>query len=84
MAAIGRVCMPTSKRGWWTWAKTTSLEYLLRCNFNKINSQHFWDLMDALPIDKIEKIEEELLKNIFKVYSLFWGLIPSPLGDSLV
>ena len=70
LAAIGRVCMPTSKRGWWTWAKTTSLEYLLRCNFNKINSQHFWDLMDALPIDKIEKIEEELLKNIFKVYKL--------------
>jgi len=30
LGAIGRACMPTSKRGWWTWAKTTSSEYLLR------------------------------------------------------
>ena len=26
LAAIGRVCMPTSKRGWWNWAKTTTCE----------------------------------------------------------
>lgn len=32
LGAIGRVCRPTSKRGWWTWAQTTSCEYLLRCS----------------------------------------------------
>jgi hypothetical protein len=48
--AIGRVCMPTSKRGWWNWAQTTSCEYLLRCSLSRIDSQHFWDLMDALEI----------------------------------
>ena len=68
LGAIGRVCMPTSKRGWWNWARTTSCEYLLRCNLSKVNSQHFWDLMDAVPVDAIPKIESELLKRVQKVY----------------
>ena len=70
LAAIGRVCMPTSKRGWWNWAKTTTCEYLLRCSLSKIDSQHFWDLMDALPVESIEKIEQELLKKVLEVYRL--------------
>ena len=68
LGAIGRVCMPTSKRGWWNWARTTSCEYLLRCNLSKVDSQHFWDLMDAVPVDAIPKIESELLKRVRKVY----------------
>jgi transposase len=70
MAAIGRVSMPTSKRGWWNWARTTSFEYLLRCSLSKIDSQHFWDLMDSLPIKAIEKIESELLKRVLDIYEL--------------
>jgi transposase len=70
LAAIGRCCMPTSKRGWQDWAKTTSLEYLLKLSLAKIDSQHFWDLMDATPLDSIEKIEEHLLKKIFELYQL--------------
>ena len=69
LAAIGRVAMPTSKRGWGVWAKTTSLEYLLKCNLSKVDSQHFWDLMDAVPIDAIENIEEQVLKKVFEVYA---------------
>ena len=68
LGAIGRVCMPTRKRGWWTWAKTTSCEYLLRCNLSRIDSQHFWDLMDALPVSAIPKIEEELLRRVLAIY----------------
>ncbi len=70
LGAIGRICMPTSKRGWWDWAKTTTCEYLLRCSLNKIDSQHFWDLMDALPIEAIPKIEQELLEKVFKTYNM--------------
>ena len=70
LGAIGRVCMPTSKRGWSKWAKTTTLQYLLRCSLSKIDSQHFWDLMDALPIEAIPKIEKELLERIIKIYGL--------------
>ena len=70
LGAMGRVCMPTSKRGWWNWAKTTSCEYLLRCSLSKIDSQHFWDLMDALPVDAIPEIERELLKRVQRVYGV--------------
>lgn len=70
LGAIGRVCMPTSKRSWSNWAKTTSLAYLLRCSLSKIDSQHFWDLMDALPIEAIPKIEKELLERVIKIYGL--------------
>ncbi|MFQ5688264.1 MAG: IS1634 family transposase, partial [Candidatus Scalindua sp.] len=70
LGSIGRICMPTSKRGWWNWARTTSCEYLLRCSLSKIDSQHFWDLMDSLPVDAIAKIELELLENVFNVYDL--------------
>ena len=70
LGAIGRGCMPTSKRGWSNWAKTTTLSYLLRCSLSKIDSQHFWDLMDAVPIEAIPKIEKELLERIIKIYGL--------------
>jgi transposase len=70
LGAIGRVCMLTSKRGWYQWAKTTSLEYLLRSNFSKLDSQHFWDLMDAMPEENIIKAEEEIIKRVFDQYQL--------------
>jgi transposase len=70
LGAIGMACMPTSKRGWWQWAKTTSLEYMLHCALSKVDSQHFWDSMDALPVEAIEKIEQALLKRVKQAYSL--------------
>lgn len=70
LGAIGRVCLMTSKRGWWTWAQTTSCEYLLRCKLDKMDSQHFWDLMDALPVDAIEKIESELLQRVRQHFAI--------------
>lgn len=75
LGAIGRVCMPTSKRGWWNWAKTTSCEYLLRCSLSRVDSQHFWDLMDALPVESIAKIEQELVQEAFRRYELESGTL---------
>ncbi len=70
LGAMGRVCMPTSKRGCWSWARTTSCEYMLRCSLAGIDSQHFWDLMDALPVESIEKIEAELLLKVQELYPM--------------
>jgi len=70
LGAVGRVCMQTSKRGWWAWAKTTSCEYLLRSSFNGIDSQHFWDLMDALPVEAISRIESALLQRVLAQYDI--------------
>lgn len=70
LGAIGKVCTPTSKRAWWPWARTTSLEYLLRLALSNVDSQHFWDQMDALPVEAIERIEETLLRRVKQAYSL--------------
>lgn len=68
--AIGRVCMPNSKMGWWNWAKTTSAEYLLRCSLSKVYSEHFWDLMDSFPEDAILLAEQEILHRLLDVYKI--------------
>lgn len=70
LAAVGRVCMETSKRGWQSLAKTTSLEHLLRLNFSGVDSQHFWDQMDALPINAISKIEDALMQKVLQLYNV--------------
>ena len=70
LGAIGRVCMQTSKQGWWSWAKTTSCEYLLRSSLRRIDSQHFWDLMDALPVEAIPRIESVLLQRVLGQYNI--------------
>ena len=70
LGAIGRVCMPTSKMGWWNWARTTSVEYLLRCSLSKVDSQHFWDLMDSFPTEAITKAEQEILSRLLEIYQI--------------
>jgi transposase len=64
LAALGRICMPTSKRGWWDWAQTTTCEYLMRVSLSKLDSQHFWDLMDCLPEEAIAPVELDLLRHL--------------------
>lgn len=67
LAAVGRICQPTSKRNWYEgWARRTSLSYLLRMSLAKIDSQHFWDQMDALPAEKIPEIEEEIVDTLYE------------------
>jgi len=70
LVAIGRACVVTSKNGWAQWARTTSLEYLLRTNFSKVDSQHFWDAMDAFPVEAIESAERQLLENTLRHYNI--------------
>jgi len=66
LAAIGRICQPTSKRNWFEgWAKHTSLSHLLRRSLAKIDSQHFWDQMNALPVEVIAQIEEEIVNALY-------------------
>lgn len=70
LGAIGRACMPTSNMGWWNWARSTSVEYLLRCNLSKVDSQHFWELMDSFPEDAICLAEQEILARLLDVYQI--------------
>lgn len=70
LGAIGRACHPTSKLGWYNWCKTTSLEYCLKSSFKALDSQHFWDQMDFLPVESIPKIEEEIVKKLIDKYDI--------------
>jgi len=75
LASIGRVCLPTSKRSWHEWAEDTTCSYLLRTSLAKLDSQHFWDLMDCIPEDAIEAIETEILQKVLEYYPLNGGTI---------
>lgn len=75
LASTGRICEPTSKRGWCTWAEKTSCDHLLRISLSNLDSQHFWDLMDCIPEDAIEKIELEILQKVLKYYPLNAGTL---------
>ena len=67
LAAIGRVSNPTSKRNWYEgWARYTSLSYLLRMSLHKLDSQHFWDQMEAFPVTAIHQVEEDILKILIE------------------
>ncbi len=77
LAAIGRACRPTSKMGWHSWAESTSLEISLNQSLKKLDSQHFWDQMNIVSVDAIEKIESEIVKMLvdksgIKLDSLFF------------
>lgn len=75
LASIGRICEPTSKRGWCMWAEKTSCSHLLRTSLSNLDSQHFWDLMDSIPEDAIEKIELEILQKVLTYYPLKAGTL---------
>ncbi len=66
LRTIARVCHPCSNREFSSWVKSTSLEYLLRISCAKLDSQHFWEQMNELPVEAISKIEEDILKHIIE------------------
>ncbi len=66
LAAINRICHPSSKRGWLDWCKETSLELIANKKFSKIDSQHFWDQMSFIKEDSIDLIEKNIVSNIIK------------------
>ncbi len=70
LASIGRACRPTSKDGWYDWCKTTSLEYVTKQSFNKLDSRHFWNQMDEIPVEIIPKIEEEIITKLISTYDI--------------
>ena len=67
LSALGRACQPTSKMNWYEgFAKHTSLSHLLRMSLVKLDSQHFWDQMEVVPISILPSIEEELVSRVIE------------------
>ena len=67
LSALGRACHPTSKMNWYEgFAKHTSLSHLLKMSLAKLDSQHFWDQMEAVPVSILPRIEEELVCRVIE------------------
>ena len=69
-AMIARACAPRSKRAFADWAKTTYLPELMNFSASDLTSQHFWDQMNAVPVDQLAVIEQELVREVVRVEQL--------------
>ena len=61
LAAVGRACQATSKRGFAAWAAQTTLGDLAGGDVTRLTSQHFRDQMHQLPVAAIAAIETALV-----------------------
>ena len=69
-AMISRACAPRSKRAFGQWAETTHLPELMHFSASDLTSQHFWDQMNAIPLDKLAVIEHELVREVIRIEQL--------------
>ena len=70
LAAVGRACHPTSKRGFADWAQTTTLAELTGVDTSRLTSQHFWDQMDQVPVEAVPLIERDVLARVLERFEI--------------
>lgn len=70
LASLGRACHATSKRGFASWATTTTLGDLFGVVVERLTSQHFWDQMEQLPVETIAPIEREILSRVLERFDV--------------
>lgn len=63
LSACSRVFGDYSKQGWSNWNNKVSLETILKKDFSNLNSDHFWQHMNCITEEEIEKIQIELFKK---------------------
>jgi transposase len=69
-AMIARACAPRSKRAFADWATTTYLPELMGFTATDLTSQHFWDQMNEVPVDRLAAIEQGLVREVVRVEQL--------------
>lgn len=67
---VGRACAPRSKRAFAGWAQTTLLPELMGFAAPKLTSEHFWEQMNALPVEILGEIEQELVREVIRIEQL--------------
>jgi transposase len=70
LAAVGRACHATSKRGFAPWAATTTLGDLAAVDLTRLTSQHFWDQMHRVPVAALAAIEAALVGRVLAQFAL--------------
>lgn len=79
VAAIHRAVCPGSKRSFARWAARTSLPELCRLTPKKLDSQHFWEQMDAVTDQELAEAEKRVTlklieKGLFSPRLLFYDM----------
>jgi transposase len=69
-AMIARGCAPRSKRAFADWARTTYLPDLMKFAAANLTSQHFWDQMNVMPLDKLQEIEQAVVREVVRIEQL--------------
>jgi transposase len=67
---IGRACAPGSKRAFAPWAESTLLPELMGFSAPQLTSQHFWEQMNAVPIERLAEIEQDLVREVVRIEQL--------------
>jgi len=70
LAALNRALAPCSKLAIGDWYEQTILRRLWRYPKTVFSSQRFWDHMDRMTEDVIEKVEEELVLGVKREFGL--------------
>lgn len=69
-AMIARACAPRSKRAFAVWAGTTYLPELMQFSASDLTSQHFWDQMHQVALDKLPEIEQAVVQEVIQIEQL--------------
>lgn len=70
LAAINRCIAPTSKKGMRKWHAASYISSLLPAQAKALESQRFWDAMNAFQEDHITQIEAKLLVRVKDLFQL--------------
>ena len=70
LAALNRVCEPTSKRAFAHWWSGTALGRITRIRAGALDHRRFWDAMDAVTEEQLEQIEAALTRAMIEVFGL--------------
>jgi transposase len=67
---LSRACAPRSKRAFAAWAEATILPELMGFSAQALDSQHFWDQMQALPVALLGDIEQAIVRELIGIEQL--------------
>jgi transposase len=70
LAALNRVCDPRSKAGFASWWGGTALGRMLKVSAGALDHRRFWDAMDRVDVERLDRVEEALTERMVEVFSL--------------
>jgi transposase len=70
LAALNRICDPRSKRAFGRWWATTALGRITKIPAGALDHRRFWDAMDRVGVDQLDRMEAALTRAMIEVFDL--------------